>query len=313
MSDKACVVMALSLAESQAVNKIAELLYSFLPGTPHPYADQSISFPGVAQSVGLRHLWRGGSKLPALTMLLEKTLETHRHKFCDLILEIVHRGLIYRNSKSNPITRDEIQDLNELIRRARFKIPELWDPVFLDSLPSAQVKERQTEATTQTNLRRLEEELIRLDKLDPQARGFAFERFLQDLFTEFRLAPKGSFRLIGEQIDGSFQIGTDIYLLEAKWHKEQVGEADLLVFREKVESKSAWSRGLFISYSGFTPDGLQAFSRGRSTNIIGMHSQDLYFVLEGEMSLIDAINRKVRRAAETGAFFVSVYELRVES
>ncbi len=98
-------------------------------------------------------------------------------------------------------------------------------------------------------------------------------------------------------------------MVEAKWHDKQTSIADLLVFREKVESKATWSRGLFISHSGFTDDSLQAFSRGRSTNIIGMTAQDIFFILEGEMSLVEAINQKARRAAETGEFYVSVYEL----
>jgi len=161
----------------------------------------------------------------------------------------------------------------------------------------------------QTALDCLKQELIQLNTLDATKRGFAFERFLRELFTVFGLSPRSSFRLVGEQIDGSFQTGADSYLVEAKWHEKSTGQADLLVFREKVESKSTWSRGLFISYSGFTPDGLQAFSRGRSTNIIGMTGQDVYFILEGEVSLVEAINQKARRAAETGEFYVSVYEL----
>jgi hypothetical protein len=115
--------------------------------------------------------------------------------------------------------------------------------------------------------------------------------------------------LEGEQIDGSFQIGSHTYLLEAKWQKEQTSQNDLLVFREKVESKSTWGRGLFVSNSGFTPEGLTAFSRGRATNIIGMTGQDLYFILLGEMTLVEAILQKARKAVETGEFFVSVYEL----
>lgn len=51
--------MPLSLTESQAANEIAQFLYDFLPGSPHPYADQNLSFPGAAQDVGVGHLWRG--------------------------------------------------------------------------------------------------------------------------------------------------------------------------------------------------------------------------------------------------------------
>jgi hypothetical protein len=40
-----------------------------------------------------------------------------------------------------------------------------------------------------------------------------------------------------------------------------------------------------------------------------MSGQALYFVLSGQMSLMDAIEKKARRAAETGEFFVPVFEL----
>ena len=108
----------------------------------------------------------------------------------------------------------------------------------------------------------LRDQLVLLQDLPPQKRGLAFERFLSSLFQLFGLDPRGSFRLHGEQIDGSFEIGAEIYLLEAKWHRQPIGEAPLLVFREKVESKSTWSRGLFISYSGFTYKGIEQHEKG---------------------------------------------------
>lgn len=303
---------SLSLAETQVVNQMAQLLYDFLPGKSHPYADQNISFAGVARSVGLSHLWMGGSKLPSISILLESTLETQRPQFCKLILEIVRKGLIYRNSKATPITRDQIQVLNELIARLEFKIPELWDPAFLDTLPSPHSQPVQETFVDNSQLDSLKSTMLGFNKLSPQERGFAFEKLLTGLCAIFGLSPRASFRLVGEQIDGSFQIGSDTYLVEAKWLDQQIGLADLLIFREKVESKSSWSRGLFVSHSGFTREGQEAFSRGRSTNLIGMDGQDIYFILDGKMSLTEAINRKARRAAETGKFFVSVYELSLE-
>ena len=44
--------MSLSLSESQAVNEMAKVLYNFLPGNPYPYADQSVSFKGIAYEGG---------------------------------------------------------------------------------------------------------------------------------------------------------------------------------------------------------------------------------------------------------------------
>jgi len=302
--------MPLSLSESQAINEIARVLYSFLPGQSHPYADQQISFAGIAQDIGLSNLWRGGSKLPAITMLLEKTLELRRDLFCRLLLEIVRRGLTYRNNKANPITRGEIEILNELIARVNFKIPELWDLTFLDSLPSIETKpEEKEEQINQATIDKLKDELLALEKLTSHSRGFAFEKFLKHLFTVFGLEPHSSFRLVGEQIDGSLQLDTDTYLIEAKWQKEPVGNADLLILRGKVEGKSTWSRGLFISYSGFTKDGLEAFLRGSPTNIVAMTGQDIYFILEERISLLDAIQLKARYAAETGQALVTIQEL----
>jgi len=104
----------------------------------------------------------------------------------------------------------------------------------------------------------------------PQARGFAFEGFLNGLFAAYKLDPHRSFRLAGEQIDGSFEPPPDTYLLEAKWQALPIGFQDLASFAAKVEGKSQWARGLFISYSGFSADGLQAFARGRATSIVCM-------------------------------------------
>lgn len=158
-------------------------------------------------------------------------------------------------------------------------------------------------------LAHLSRQWVELEKEEAQRRGFSFETMLGDLFEAFGLAPRKSFRLQGEQIDGSFQLDSSVYLVEAKWQKSPTSQNDLLVFRGKVESKSTWARGVFISYSGFSPDGLQAFGRGRSTNIIGMNGQDIYFILDGKISLPEAISRKVRRAAETGEFFVPVFDM----
>ena len=110
----------------------------------------------------------------------------------------------------------------------------------------------------------LKKQLLKLSALDPQPRGYAYEKFLKSLFDANGLGPRASFRLVGEQIDGSFELASETYLLEAKWTAPQVGAADLRAFNAKVEDNAAWSRGLFVSDSGFTEDGLLAFGRGNS-------------------------------------------------
>lgn len=155
----------------------------------------------------------------------------------------------------------------------------------------------------------LRDKFIELHSMSPRERGFAFERFLNELFNLFNLAPRGSFRLVGEQIDGSFQITQDVYLVEAKWQNQKTGQSDLLSFSGKVEGKAQWSRGLFISYTGFSHDGLEAFARGKSTRIICMDGFDLHCVLNYDLNLAEVVNRKMRRAGETNDAFISVRDL----
>ncbi len=148
-----------------------------------------------------------------------------------------------------------------------------------------------------------------MSMLNHHNRGFAFEKFLSELFSAYGLAPRSSFRLRGEQIDGSFDLPPETFLVEAKWHSEKIGQADLLAFSGKVEGKAQWTRGVFISYSGFTEDGLHAFARGRSTSIVCVDGLDLHHVLSSGLNLVDVIQKKKRRAAETGNAFVPVRDL----
>jgi hypothetical protein len=306
--------MSLSLKETQTLAEISEFLYSFLPGQAHPFADQRISFSGIARELGLGKFWQGGSKKPAINALLENTLDLRREKFCPLIVEIVRRGIKYRGSKSNPIMREDILSLNELILEGSFKIPELWDESFLASLPREPAEQVETSKTMAAErLKELRDKFLSLEKLPPQQKGFEFERLLNELFNVFGVQPRGSFRLQGEQIDGSLDFENQTYLIEAKFQIKPVGQEDLLVFRGKVEGKATWSRGIFISISGFTQDGLAAFSRGRPTNLIAIDGQDLYFILDGQIPLSEAIRLKARRAAETGEVMVSVQQLLLES
>ena len=104
----------------------------------------------------------------------------------------------------------------------------------------------------------------------PQLRGFAFEKYLNNLFEVYGLQPRGSFRVIGEQIDGSFLLHNEVYLLEAKWTNKKIDKGDLVIFNEKVSSKSGFTRGLFISFSGFSDEALATFANGRTINIVLM-------------------------------------------
>jgi restriction endonuclease Mrr len=127
------------------------------------------------------------------------------------------------------------------------------------------------------------------------------------MFNAFGLEAEKPFRLVGEQIDGSFLLYGDTYLLEAKWQNERTGVADLHVFQGKIENRAAWARGLFVSYSGFTADGLAAF--GRARKVICMDGLDLSEALRRKIPLPEVLHRKARKAVEYGVVHARVSDL----
>lgn len=178
----------------------------------------------------------------------------------------------------------------------------------LEGKPDAQpAGESPKAAYDKPKLLALRNELIAFAQLEPHARGYAFESLLRDLFNVFGLQAREPFRLKGEQIDGSFVLQGETYLVEAKWQAEKTGVADLHTFHGKLEQKAAWTRGLFVSNSGFTEDGLAAFGRGKK--VICMDGLDLYETLSRELPLNHVLESKVRRAAETGLPFARVLDL----
>lgn len=201
-------------------------------------------------------------------------------------------------------------ELDDTVRAAFFGI--------IERLEGAPPGQQQVSSTTSAGSRidaaaasALARRLLHVAELEPQSRGYAFEKFLKGMFDAYGLAARASFRLVGEQIDGSFVSGGNTYLLEAKWTNDLVGAATLRSFNAKVEDKARWSRGLLLSYSGFSSEGLAAFGRGKS--VICMDGRDLHDILSGGLDFTAILAMKARQAAETGQPFVRVEDLHAVS
>ncbi len=150
----------------------------------------------------------------------------------------------------------------------------------------------------------LRHDLERVRDLPPHPRGIAFEGFLKRAFDVFGLAARDQFKIRHEQIDGSFVLGHETYLLEAKWHKGRIDAATLRVFQAKLEAMSAWTRGVFVSFNGFTLPGLDSFGGGK--RLICVEGKDIHSALVCEIPLDIMLEKKVRHLAETGEPFVPV-------
>lgn len=321
--------MALSLKESSAVADMAALLYHFLPGSGSSQWRNHVSFQRVSEQVGVGDFWQGGSKTPAIAALLTHTLERRRHVFERLIVTVVKAGMVYRRKRGEPVRRSEIETLNQLLVGVGFKFPDLWDETFLRSLapdlpPKTEEAARQDASAQQAKAKQrgefsrqresLKDRLYALSALnDRQAAGRALEPLLYDLFKLYGLAPRKPFRLVGEQIDGSFELDGAVYLLEAKWEAQALSQAPLLTFRGKIEGKSEFTRGVMIALNHVTGEALDAITRGKRPNFVLLNGYDLSMMLEGQMRLDTLLRKKVRLLAEEGRVFVSVTELLSEA
>jgi hypothetical protein len=243
--------------------------------------DQKYAANGGSKGKRLRHFLQTCDNVTAVRAL--EALWEHRS------------GYLARSGAADPVANAETR-YNSLISRLSGGAA----PSHPSASPTSVSVDRRAIIEIKTNL-------LQVAALAPHERGYAFEGFLKSLFDAFGLAAQEPFRLRGEQIDGSFQLASEIYLLEAKWHGQPIGVADLHTFHGKIEQKAAWTRGLFVSNSGFTEDGLTAFGRGK--RVICMDGLDLYEMLDREIPLNQVLERKVRRAAETGSPFIRVRDL----
>ena len=135
---------------------------------------------------------------------------------------------------------------------------------------------------------------------DRNRAGLALEKLLNRLFELFELQPRQPFRVVGEQIDGSFQLDGQIYLLESKWEKHPLPEADLLVFRGKIEGKSTFTRGVLIALNDVSTQARDAITRGKAPSFFVMNGHDLTMVLSEAIGLPDFLRKRVRLLAEEG-------------
>ena len=142
-----------------------------------------------------------------------------------------------------------------------------------------------------------------------QERGYALEDILYDVFLLFELNPQGSFRRIGEQIDGAFYHEGNHFLLEAKWTQRPSALSDLRDLDGAVGSSLDNTLGLFVSLNGFTQDALDAYAQGNRPKLICMDGMDLMSVLGGQIDLGDLLKRKRDIAVNRRRIFAPIAEI----
>lgn len=138
---------------------------------------------------------------------------------------------------------------------------------------------------------------------DRQSRGYDLESFLTDLFQLHEISYRPPYRASNEQIDGHFSYDKFDYLVEARWREKLPTESDFVTFKRKVDKKIDSTRGLFVSIPGFNTNAINEFKKGSRSKIILMDGQDISLILEGIVSLTDALNLKIEKAVQEGIIY----------
>jgi hypothetical protein len=108
-------------------------------------------------------------------------------------------------------------------------------------------------------------EMNEMKSLSPHPRGFRFEAWRRTFIILYFCS---SFRNTGEQIDGSFRLNDDFYLLrKLSGIRTERQRRNLHVFEGKLSTKAKWARGVFISWMGFTDEGLTAFVKEKTGDL----------------------------------------------
>jgi hypothetical protein len=136
-----------------------------------------------------------------------------------------------------------------------------------------------------------------------QGRGYKLERLLADLFRAHDMEYRPSYKIDGEQIDGTFHFRGFTYLVEARWRTSPPTAGDLLDFKAKVDGKIDSTRGVFISMAGYDEnvlDHVVRTARGSRNNVILFDGRDVTLLFEGAIGLEDGLTAKIDAAEQEG-------------
>lgn len=144
---------------------------------------------------------------------------------------------------------------------------------------------------------------------DRQKRGYELEELLYELFTIYEIQYRRSYTADGEQVDGFFAFGGFDYILEARWRQRAPDLGELAAIRTKVDRKIKSTRGFVVSIAPYRENILRRLREAGPANLILMDGEDLALILEGQVSLVDALQAKVDKAAQEGIVFFPLKNL----
>jgi hypothetical protein len=274
------------------------------------FVELTIENSGIVSTID----WSGVPKAESVSILIDRMAARQDLYQSDLIMLLRETSNIEDFSHLEYWDRDKggklTQRAKETVTRLRAQTKGYFDQIeevrSNDQARRAHTEKIKSSMYFSNKLKELHDQfLIIATDTNAQRRGYALEKLLNGLFNLFDLDAKQSFKIMGEQIDGSFTYDSQDYLLEAKWQKKPVDAGDLYKFGGKIEGKFKSTVGLFISLDGFSSECTQTGSPVLKSMIL-MDGGDLMMVLDGRIRLDDMIRIKRRHASNTGEIYYRV-------
>ena len=134
---------------------------------------------------------------------------------------------------------------------------------------------------------------------DPSQRGIALEPVLNDLFAFEGIRIRESFRRVSEhgegtleQIDGVIELDGHVWLVEMKWREAPLGTEHVSPHLVRIYGR-ADARGLFISYSSYTPAAIDTVRGALRQRVVAMcELREILALLDRRESIIPMLRRK---------------------
>lgn len=175
--------------------------------------------------------------------------------------------------------------------------------------PKSQQQSSETESKIVVDFESLKMSLLAIENIpSPQAKGYAFEKYLNSLFKSFNLDPHASYRTEYDQIDGSFILDGNTILIEAKYRTNAIPKDDLILFSNKIESKSHFPKGLFVTYSPVDTKAIEYFT-DNSARIVILTVEELFILCQNQYSLPKVLQAKFRTLDEQGIIYRHIMTL----
>ena len=195
----------------------------------------------------------------------------------------------------------------EIAKNCALRLRQLYEQKQKEKEYREQIKKKAQEAREQdyySQLLRIRERFNQINRLSGAKRGYSLEELFVDLMKISGIPVEDPFRNVGEQIDGAIKYDGHYYLIELKWQKEPINQAEIGSLRIKVDGKME-SRGIFIAMNGYSKEALNSLTRGKDLMILLLDGMHLTNVICGFYTFQELLEHAVRQASLKGEIYCS--------